>query len=1141
MSTFRNDFFVTTTQGQAIPGASVYYLTNQSGATPQTVNLMVPVTLYTDSTGATTASNPVITDNFGHASTGALNVAPYLAAGTYTIAVVLTNGSIYEVLNDQLIGASGGGSVISVFGRTGNVISAANDYAFSQIAGTITVAQLTGTVFGASGSSHSIGVVPDPGATSGTTRFLREDATWVVPSGSGGGGAGSNGNIQWNFDNAMAGASGLNTDGNSLFAKGPIPYRDITSFEGVVGTTCFSPETVTGSMTSGSHTLTVSGGTWVNGCSVGVANAGPATSLSTPTIASAAFTPATMQIVANGFTRASNVVHVALVNDASIAVGDSVLISGATGCSTSPNITATVASTNWVAGANNSNGNIFTFNQSGANETCGGNNGDGTGPATLIVQPASTHYSYKVSAMDFNNGITAPSSAATITTSVPTLQGMEPNTVTINCVAGAATYPVWRQTAGTGNFVYIGSALPCMNGYARQTTTLIDFGQTFGAGTIPQIPVGVPINAPSGALGQILISQITAGGGTDTLTLAGTASSSVSSTTTYHDNTTAFNAALTAARTDYGGNDVVIPSTIQPRFCNIDLTTPPVTPDGVFNPIVNIKVAGGLWPSCVVHKVFSTYNLIGTGGWTGDSGFNKLETSASFVTGDLNPTIFDESNHSLIKGFTFGNSPQAGPGLTGNAVGLSAFTAILMGNTSDNLYSDLTTGGNGNGISPGLVTDGCSGSGGNFGLSFTRMNFDGSVNFPVPSAAFHCSGDLNLNSIFIGQRPILFDSYETVADGGGLFINNFQGYGGSEAVHEGYLVQTNWANSTNIGGVSINNLNPADSLYGPNGIINNVTSTSAGTLVINGSTISNNLVSGQPFASALFTNIGESGIGIQSKGAYANLGQSAASIFSNGAGIKNTAISVLSGSALIGSGTQPGGATGITVVDQVSGGTGFSSSSFGGDSGGQLLWLDSADASSSQFNWTSASTAAAVINFYTLDALSTGNISVQHNSSGGSLTLSQNNFHVSLYGEASGNYVAGDLSLPGRLGFASDSDPMFLTGSPTATRTFTFPDISGTVGVFFASGTATLGTSAIASGTCASAVTVAATGVLTTDIVGAGFSGDPTSITGYMPSTAGMLTIIPYPTSGNVNFKVCNNTASSVTPGSLTLNWRVAR
>lgn len=36
------------------------------------------------------------------------------------------------------------------------------------------------TVFGASGSGHSKGIVPDPGPTPGTSKFLREDATWSV-------------------------------------------------------------------------------------------------------------------------------------------------------------------------------------------------------------------------------------------------------------------------------------------------------------------------------------------------------------------------------------------------------------------------------------------------------------------------------------------------------------------------------------------------------------------------------------------------------------------------------------------------------------------------------------------------------------------------------------------------------------------------------------------------------------------------------------------------------------------------------------------------------------------------------------------------------------------------------------------------
>lgn len=122
------------------------------------------------------------------------------------------------------------------------------------------------------------------------------------------------------------------------------------------------------------------------------------------------------------------------------------------------------------------------------------------------------------------------------------------------------------------------------------------------------------------------------------------------------------------------------------------------------------------------------------------------------------------------------------------------------------------------------------------------------------------------------------------------------------------------------------------------------------------------------------------------------------------------------------------------------------------------------------------------------------------------------------------------------------------TATISNTATFTATDGStvalgggGTVVYKIASGTSALGTSAISSGACATVVTTAATGTLTTDVISASFNGDPTAVTGYVPSSSGMLTIISYPTADNVNFKVCNNTASSITPGAITLNWRVAR
>lgn len=48
--------------------------------------------------------------------------------------------------------------------------------------GAVTLVGTDIPAFVASGSSHAAGAVPDPGSSAGTTKFLREDATWQVPA-----------------------------------------------------------------------------------------------------------------------------------------------------------------------------------------------------------------------------------------------------------------------------------------------------------------------------------------------------------------------------------------------------------------------------------------------------------------------------------------------------------------------------------------------------------------------------------------------------------------------------------------------------------------------------------------------------------------------------------------------------------------------------------------------------------------------------------------------------------------------------------------------------------------------------------------------------------------------------------------------
>lgn len=69
-------------------------------------------------------------------------------------------------------------------GTTGQVLTKSSNANYGMVWATLPP---PASVMGPSGPSHAAGLAPDPGATLGATRYLREDATWAVPSGTGGG------------------------------------------------------------------------------------------------------------------------------------------------------------------------------------------------------------------------------------------------------------------------------------------------------------------------------------------------------------------------------------------------------------------------------------------------------------------------------------------------------------------------------------------------------------------------------------------------------------------------------------------------------------------------------------------------------------------------------------------------------------------------------------------------------------------------------------------------------------------------------------------------------------------------------------------------------------------------------------------
>jgi hypothetical protein len=71
----------------------------------------------------------------------------------------------------------------------------------------------------------------------------------------------------------------------------------------------------------------------------------------------------------------------------------------------------------------------------------------------------------------------------------------------------------------------------------------------------------------------------------------------------------------------------------------------------------------------------------------------------------------------------------------------------------------------------------------------------------------------------------------------------------------------------------------------------------------------------------------------------------------------------------------------------------------------------------------------------------------------------------------------------------------------------------------------------------------ACTGMLTTDRVTLTLNADPTSTTGYAPSSNGGLEIIAYPDAGGgeIDLYLVNDTGGSITPASATVNYQVTR
>lgn len=205
-------------------------------------------------------------------------------------------------------------------------------------------------------------------------------------------------------------------------------------------------------------------------------------------------------------------------------------------------------------------------------------------PAAPTVTPTgatgSTAYAYAVAALDGDGGETAASPVASISNGVASLSASDYNAVSWSAVTDAVAYAVYRTaSAGTPNTTGLIGIVT--------STSLNDTGLG-----LMSVPIGVAANAPSSALGDVLVSSIIGINGA-TITLAGSADSTVSGTPVTHDDTGAIAAAAAAA----GGDGAV------------------VFPAGIYNfSTVTISQAGQVWNGAGRELTTLACNSLGLNG-----------------------------------------------------------------------------------------------------------------------------------------------------------------------------------------------------------------------------------------------------------------------------------------------------------------------------------------------------------------------------------------------------------------------------------------------------------------------------------------------------------------------------------------------
>lgn len=179
-----------------------------------------------------------------------------------------------------------------------------------------------------------------------------------------------------------------------------------------------------------------------------------------------------------------------------------------------------------------------------------------TTPTGLGVSPVgtvgTTSYLYQIAAFDAFGGVSAATSGGGINNGNANLTPNNYNDLTFAAGAGPAPvgYCVWRNVAGAG-YVWL---------------KMVNNTEFWDWGTTDARPSWCPATPPAGALSKALITTVSSGGGTTTLTLGANAGTTVSGQTVAHDDTVQLTTAITNLNAAGGGYNLYCSGSAQIRY-----------------------------------------------------------------------------------------------------------------------------------------------------------------------------------------------------------------------------------------------------------------------------------------------------------------------------------------------------------------------------------------------------------------------------------------------------------------------------------------------------------------------------------------------------------------------------------------------